>query len=759
LYKIRNKKLSLLLAIVFVMSIMVPFAGAATYSTAGAMPATAGQDNQLGTAQVKVSASLLQTGDWVDMKLPTDFKLFPNANTQATAPWVAVGTNQYSNGFVTITAPTAGNALTNVAGSQLVSEFAVIYRDDNRIRLTYTGVATAWDTTNSDVNLLIRFNSVFVPSGHSGDIRADFASAPGMAFMNGSVVVGSVGAGTAKIAIDSVETRDSSGGTVADITITEDRPGALSATANSIKLKLPSGIVWTVASVTGAVVVLEYGDNVVALPNSGGVNNMTRDASGRELIIPFNAAAGTGTTAATSFTIQGLVIDIDETTAKTGDVEVSIGGDSTITPGSLVVAKYAEFGIKQVAAFDEPKEVRAGRMDEEIGKLVIEEAIGNSLINGRTVTLTLVGGAKWNTVPRQDTTNSKNYDLTAFAPVGTTNEVVRATVGANTSEAKLVLEKGTVDVSAAALDGDIKIIVGGTAGASGEVVVAKIVKPVTATVEGALPNVKIGTSGQPIAPIIITENAKEAIDDVAGANVRIEFFSGVVPTVPTSVTVIEGDIDLNESQVSRDVTADGRWFIQIPVTSSSYKASKIKVDGIKVTTDRTVPEGAMVAAIKGTALVQTTAPALFPGATSVGTVVVANVVSKIEGGESNEAAFVIGSTTYTLNGTEMTSDVAPYVKDGRTYLPVRYVATALGVADNNILWDSATGTVTLLKGDKVVQVVVGNKTMTVNGASIAMDVAPEIKDGRTMLPFRWIAWAFNADVEWDAATQTVTMKL
>jgi hypothetical protein len=40
-----------------------------------------------------------------------------------------------------------------------------------------------------------------------------------------------------------------------------------------------------------------------------------------------------------------------------------------------------------------------------------------------------------------------------------------------------------------------------------------------------------------------------------------------------------------------------------------------------------------------------------------------------------------------------------------------------------------------------------------------MDVAPEIKDGRTMLPFRWIAQALGASVEWDEATQTVTVKL
>jgi len=108
-------------------------------------------------------------------------------------------------------------------------------------------------------------------------------------------------------------------------------------------------------------------------------------------------------------------------------------------------------------------------------------------------------------------------------------------------------------------------------------------------------------------------------------------------------------------------------------------------------------------------------------------------------------------------GVEKTMDVAPYVKNGRTYLPVRYVASALGVLDSNILWDEATQKVTLLKGDKVVQLTIGSNAMIVNGVTITMDAAPEITSGRTMLPFRFIAQAMGSSVAWDEATQTVTL--
>jgi len=123
------------------------------------------------------------------------------------------------------------------------------------------------------------------------------------------------------------------------------------------------------------------------------------------------------------------------------------------------------------------------------------------------------------------------------------------------------------------------------------------------------------------------------------------------------------------------------------------------------------------------------------------------------------ASFVIGSTEYTVNGNTMQMDVAPFIKDGRTFLPVRYVAMALGVSDANIIWDGVNETVTLLKGDKVVQLKIGSKTMLVNGVSITMDVSAEIVSDRTMLPFRSIAQALGATVGWDEVTQTVTMDL
>ncbi|MFZ5633587.1 MAG: stalk domain-containing protein [Bacillota bacterium] len=120
---------------------------------------------------------------------------------------------------------------------------------------------------------------------------------------------------------------------------------------------------------------------------------------------------------------------------------------------------------------------------------------------------------------------------------------------------------------------------------------------------------------------------------------------------------------------------------------------------------------------------------------------------------AEESKFTIGQTTYKMNGYTYTMDIAPYIKDGRTYLPLRYVAQALGVADANILWDGAAKRATLIKGNTIVQLTVGSNIMMVNGMPIAMDVEPEITIDRTMLPIRYVAEVFGASVVWDDSTQ------
>ena len=57
----------------------------------------------------------------------------------------------------------------------------------------------------------------------------------------------------------------------------------------------------------------------------------------------------------------------------------------------------------------------------------------------------------------------------------------------------------------------------------------------------------------------------------------------------------------------------------------------------------------------------------------------------------------IDAPIMTVNGNSVALDSPAIIESNRTYLPVRAIANALGVSNDNIAWDSATNTATLVK--------------------------------------------------------------
>lgn len=124
--------------------------------------------------------------------------------------------------------------------------------------------------------------------------------------------------------------------------------------------------------------------------------------------------------------------------------------------------------------------------------------------------------------------------------------------------------------------------------------------------------------------------------------------------------------------------------------------------------------------------------------------------------ECDYSLFTIGSLNYDLRAVTNTMDVAPYIKDGRTYLPVRYLALSMGITDKNINWDAATSTVTLIKGSITAKLIMGSKTMIVNDKERSIDVYPEmLPPGRIMLPARAMVEAFGGQITWDESTHQI----
>ncbi|MBC7325586.1 MAG: copper amine oxidase [Moorella sp. (in: Bacteria)] len=127
-----------------------------------------------------------------------------------------------------------------------------------------------------------------------------------------------------------------------------------------------------------------------------------------------------------------------------------------------------------------------------------------------------------------------------------------------------------------------------------------------------------------------------------------------------------------------------------------------------------------------------------------------------------EARFIVGDRSYLVvaGGKKdvRAMDAPPFIEEGRTYVPVRYLAYALGVGEDGIRWDEKTRTVTLSKDGVTVTLVIGEDTGFINGRARSLGVAPLLREGRTYLPARFVAEAFGYQVDWEAASQAVSIK-
>jgi hypothetical protein len=128
------------------------------------------------------------------------------------------------------------------------------------------------------------------------------------------------------------------------------------------------------------------------------------------------------------------------------------------------------------------------------------------------------------------------------------------------------------------------------------------------------------------------------------------------------------------------------------------------------------------------------------------------VIAYVE--ELNRLIVQIGSpliTDLAGNAPLQVMDVLPVIENGRTLLPVRFMAYAMGA---EIAWDNDTRQTTLTR-DGVPLTFGVDGQLTPELTALGMDVPAQIIDGRTMVPLRFIGEYFGAIVNWDGATNTI----
>ena len=119
-------------------------------------------------------------------------------------------------------------------------------------------------------------------------------------------------------------------------------------------------------------------------------------------------------------------------------------------------------------------------------------------------------------------------------------------------------------------------------------------------------------------------------------------------------------------------------------------------------------------------------------------------------------AFAAEPIKVVINGKNVIfPDIQPFTdENGRTLVPVRFVSESLGC---NVMWDPDTRTVSISRGRIYAELTIGENVITVMKAKKEMDTAAREKDGRTLVPARFIAEAFGCDVAWDAANRTISI--
>ena len=89
-------------------------------------------------------------------------------------------------------------------------------------------------------------------------------------------------------------------------------------------------------------------------------------------------------------------------------------------------------------------------------------------------------------------------------------------------------------------------------------------------------------------------------------------------------------------------------------------------------------------------------------------------------------------------------------------VPLRTLANAIGVEDDDIKWNDTAKSIILEKDDRKIEVYIGSDKLLINGLEVKMNTEAVIKNSRTYLPLRSICEAFGrSNIVWDGTTKTV----
>ncbi|MFZ5642940.1 MAG: stalk domain-containing protein [Bacillota bacterium] len=121
--------------------------------------------------------------------------------------------------------------------------------------------------------------------------------------------------------------------------------------------------------------------------------------------------------------------------------------------------------------------------------------------------------------------------------------------------------------------------------------------------------------------------------------------------------------------------------------------------------------------------------------------------------QSQTPTYLFGNIYMDVDGRKIgIEDETMLVVNGRVMVPLRMILESLGA---KVGWEESTQTVTVVKGSRTVTLRIGDSVAKINNNTVIMSPPALVKNGRTMVPIRFISEALGAKVDWDGNSNTV----
>ncbi|MCK5847910.1 MAG: hypothetical protein KAH01_01780 [Caldisericia bacterium] len=123
-----------------------------------------------------------------------------------------------------------------------------------------------------------------------------------------------------------------------------------------------------------------------------------------------------------------------------------------------------------------------------------------------------------------------------------------------------------------------------------------------------------------------------------------------------------------------------------------------------------------------------------------------------------EVRLTIGSKIMLINGVPMDEHLsaAPYIKNEKTYVPIRVISEAFGA---DVTWYAESKGIVIEFMERKIEMQVGSKEAFIDGKKVVLTDAPEIKNGSTFVPLRFVAESLDAVIGWNPSNREITVTL